>query len=1067
MNRCREIASVSKSLLLQWALLPLVCAALLGPIGAHAAEDDEEPGKIEPAAVDLGRPVDFERDVVPILENNCLACHNVAIDEAGLDLEKLEGLLKGGDSGPAVVPGAPDESLIIQVASRSSEPFMPPLPNEVSATALTPRELGILRKWIEEGAKASATAPGAGVNFAALPDDLTAIYSVALAPHSQTVVMGRANQVYVVDIANGRTLSRLIDPELDALQVDGHAMYPGGAAHRDLVQAVAISPDGQMVASGGYRVVKLWKRSDQVERARLELGHEITAMAVSADGNLLAVGTPQNTIALWDLSSGSKVRELGGHTDRIHALTFWPTPADQHRVQQTLLTATRRVQQSEEELEAARAALSRFEARALADSEAEERKSLEDAVQKAEQALQAAVEAEAAAAAARTEFAERLTGSTRLFSASQDQSVRVWDPTSDTAGGTVPTAAAVTAILANADHIITGHADNAIRVWPRAALVDQASAPADAQEGRKEAETAEAETAAPQPEKELTGHSGPISELAFVPGAANQIVSGSADGTLRHWDYAAARQIRSMGHGGPVASVAARPDGQAVASAGPNQVVKLWELSSGKMLAEIKGAPSAQRTVVQLSDDFEVAKRHKSLADNAVQAAEKNLKDREEAEKKSKEELDAAAKALEEARKKAEEANKALEAAKVELEKKPDDNGLKKKVEDAQKAADSARTDVTKAEDADKAAQRTLDLSTKAVARAKERLDQSKSQQTQAEATQKSTEEQLNAAKKAESESTTPMTAVAFSPDGCCLATAGEDGRIDLWDAKAGQNVGSLPGHAAAVKALAFDAGTGLVSCAADHSVVVWETRPGWQLAAVLGPPQDNPMNVAQSVFVDRVLALDFSHDGTLLATGGGEPSRSGQLIVWDVVNRSIAHEFVDAHSDTIFGVEFSRDDQRLLTGAADKFVKIFDVKTGELVRSFEGHTHHVMDVSWQADGSVIASAGADNTIKVWDTETGEQKRTISNYAKQVTSIQFIGVGENVISSGGDQTVRLHRTSNGQNVRTFGGSPDYVYAAAANRDETVVVAGGEDGVLRVWDAKNGRTLLEFDPDSTP
>jgi WD40 repeat protein len=51
------------------------------------------------------------------------------------------------------------------------------------------------------------------------------------------------------------------------------------------------------------------------------------------------------------------------------------------------------------------------------------------------------------------------------------------------------------------------------------------------------------------------------------------------------------------------------------------------------------------------------------------------------------------------------------------------------------------------------------------------------------------------------------------------------------------------------------------------------------------------------------VLSLDFSHDGKLLATGGGDPSRSGELIVWDVATQAPVKNLETAHSDTVFGI--------------------------------------------------------------------------------------------------------------------------------------------------------------------
>jgi WD40 repeat protein len=229
---------------------------------------------------------------------------------------------------------------------------------------------------------------------------------------------------------------------------------------------------------------------------------------------------------------------------------------------------------------------------------------------------------------------------------------------------------------------------------------------------------------------------------------------------------------------------------------------------------------------------------------------------------------------------------------------------------------------------------------------------------------------------------------------------------------------------------------------------------------------------------VNRVLSLDFSDDGKLLATGGGDPSRSGELMIWDVGKQSLLRQIQDAHSDTVLGVDFSQNGQYLLSGASDKFAKLFEVATGNFVRSFEGHTHHVLDVSWKLDGTSIATAGADNVIKVWNVETGEQRRTIGGYSKQVTSVQYIGVGENVVSCSGDKQVRFHRTGNGQAYRKFSGGTDFMYTSAAARSETsvianvnneatIVIAGGEDGVLRMWNGGNEKSIRIIEPPKPP
>jgi len=96
---------------------------------------------------------DFRAEVWPIIEGHCIKCHNpdrVARGKSGkFDQTTLAALLKGGRSGPAIVPGKPEESLLLKRV-RGELPdaeTMPPPPNP----ALTPEEISTLERWIREG----------------------------------------------------------------------------------------------------------------------------------------------------------------------------------------------------------------------------------------------------------------------------------------------------------------------------------------------------------------------------------------------------------------------------------------------------------------------------------------------------------------------------------------------------------------------------------------------------------------------------------------------------------------------------------------------------------------------------------------------------------------------------------------------------------------------------------------------------------------------------------------------------------------------------------------------------
>ena len=88
----------------------------------------------------------FEKSIRPLLEEKCITCHGPKKQESGLRLDGLRFLKKGGDSGPAIVQGKPDESLMIQAIEHSSDLQMPP------KEKLPRPQIAAIRKWIREGA---------------------------------------------------------------------------------------------------------------------------------------------------------------------------------------------------------------------------------------------------------------------------------------------------------------------------------------------------------------------------------------------------------------------------------------------------------------------------------------------------------------------------------------------------------------------------------------------------------------------------------------------------------------------------------------------------------------------------------------------------------------------------------------------------------------------------------------------------------------------------------------------------------------------------------------------------
>lgn len=258
-------------------------------------------------------PVMFERDILPILRRNCLACHSRSERQGDLVLETRAEILTGGDTGPAIVPEKGEESLLFTLAAHRREPVMPPPGNDVAAVALSPAELGLLRLWIDQGARVAGVggAP-APTRWQPMPAGFNPALAVALAPDGQTVASAVANRLRLHHVATGGLVTEFVDSRAG----DG-----AGVAHRDVIGALAFDASGDTLASGGFREVKLWRRPRDVKAWQGSAGGPTPVMAVTPDGKLVATAAGA-VVKTWDAATGAAGREFAGHAERITALGF-------------------------------------------------------------------------------------------------------------------------------------------------------------------------------------------------------------------------------------------------------------------------------------------------------------------------------------------------------------------------------------------------------------------------------------------------------------------------------------------------------------------------------------------------------------------------------------------------------------------------------------------------------------------------------------------------------------------------------------------------------------------------
>ncbi len=127
-------------------------ALLVRPPYVIAGAQQVPAGPLPPPAA---RPVDYARDVAPILSQSCYRCHGPKKQQGGLSLHLQDRAMAGGDSGPAIVPGKGAESRLIRYVAGLVEDYQ--MPPEDAGKPLSSEQIGVLRAWIDQGAKWSGT----------------------------------------------------------------------------------------------------------------------------------------------------------------------------------------------------------------------------------------------------------------------------------------------------------------------------------------------------------------------------------------------------------------------------------------------------------------------------------------------------------------------------------------------------------------------------------------------------------------------------------------------------------------------------------------------------------------------------------------------------------------------------------------------------------------------------------------------------------------------------------------------------------------------------------------------
>jgi len=331
---------------------------------------------------------------------------------------------------------------------------------------------------------------------------------------------------------------------------------------------------------------------------------------------------------------------------------------------------------------------------------------------------------------------------------------------------------------------------------------------------------------------------------------------------------------------------------------------------------------------------------------------------------------------------------------------------------------------------------------------------------------------------------------LAFAPDGKRIITGSADKTARLWDLE-GNTIQILKGHTGSVNFVAFSPDgkriltfcTDGISRIWDLSQNVYKTFTGHTniVYRVLFSPDGKTI---MTLGVDRTIRLwdldgnnkqtikvfsnsvAFSPDGNTILTG----MVTAQLL--DLTG-NVRKTFI-GHTKGIMAVTFSPDGKTILTGAGDKTARLWDLNANTL-QTFTGHSDVVTSVAFSPDGKTILTGSNDNTARIWDLN-GNTIQVLSGHTDYVKSAVFSPDGRTILTGSDDKTARLWDL-NGNTVQIFKGHSQYLNSAVFSPDGKLILTGSDDKTARLWDL-NGNTLqilsgylnpiysVAFSPDGT-
>jgi WD40 repeat protein len=334
----------------------------------------------------------------------------------------------------------------------------------------------------------------------------------------------------------------------------------------------------------------------------------------------------------------------------------------------------------------------------------------------------------------------------------------------------------------------------------------------------------------------------------------------------------------------------------------------------------------------------------------------------------------------------------------------------------------------------------------------------------------------------------TPVSFVAYRPDGKQLASTADDQTIRLWDPATGQQTAILKTKVAPQQLDKWP----VISYNSDGSRIVSSVWNGGACTSRLWDVTRGREIALPTRWQNRFSPACFSPNGKRVAVSNGEyaylcdavtgsqlavlgpHSKAVSTLVYSPDGKRVASSEVDGGSNAIhlwngetgkevavlsghvarpYLVRFSPDGSRLVSGSGypEFNARVWDSATGRPLATFAGHRNEIRAIAFSPDGNRVATASTDQTARLWDPRTGQSLGVLAGHTNTVDNVGFNSDGSRVVTYSYDGTLRLWNAESGKLISVLHGDGDGLGAPPVfTPDDSSLICGSTTGIVRIW-----------------